>query len=723
MSLFKVVPTPSDAQTLTNLVYVPPGTVPGNGKLIEVNGFVFTLGEDAQVPAKSVAFNARQRACTKVSTTVDSIPLIEFPPSSVKPLVLVKVDMEFSTKPPAGTPVYQIDAPTMTKTLLNMLTNQVVTIGQQIVTVYNDKKFICNVRSVEIHEKEGVKADKIVRGLIAPGTLFVFNRTDGVSYQNVPAELDQGGQTQLFPEGFNFEMTEIGGLGKQLEEIFRRAFEPRTYPRAIIKKLKIRFPKGVLLYGPPGTGKTLIAKRLAALLGCKNLTIVNGPEMFDKYVGQTEANIRKLFAAAEAEYKSKGDDSQLHIIVFDEFDSMVKHRGSNRDGTGVGDNAVNQLLAKIDGPEELNNVLLIGMTNRKDMIDEAVLRPGRFEVHVEITLPSEEGRLEIFQIKTKSMKDEGLMEPTTQLEHLAALTKNYSGADIEGVVNNAVSFAMHRHVDMKNPTKFKNPEALKICQQDFEAAIAAYKPALGVATDELTNMTRNGIIDYGMMWTSLFTSCMSYAETLRQSKRLSVISLLLEGPVGSGKSALAAHVAKMSNFPYVKVIRPDMYVGYTELAKCNAIRQAFEDADRSPLSVVIVDDVERLIEYVHVGQRFSNAVLQTLLVMVKRQPPKGKLLVIGTTSNRDLLNDLELGPTFFATRSVCNLDQKDAMCVIKQLDVKFASPEEESKTREALPREIPLKRLTLVVERALSFANEEGSVRPLTADDFQAAMD
>jgi len=735
--MFKVVPTPSDALTLTNLVYVPPGTKPGAGKFVEINGFVFTLGEDASVPPNSVAFNARQRGCCNLSTTVDSVPLTEFNPMSVKPLTLIKVELDFSTKQPAGSPVYSIDASVMTQNLLKTLTSQIITVDQLLVSFYGEKKFVVKPRSVEVAEATAGKGEKLTRGMITSKTVIIFSRSDNIpiSYTNLPEGTEAPPQDLFGANGFDIEMTGIGGLSKQLEEIFRRAFESRMYPRSIIKKLKTRHVKGVLLYGPPGTGKTLIAKRLSAMLGCKNLKIVNGPEVFDKYVGQTEANIRALFAEADAEMKLKGDESQLHIIVFDEFDSMVKQRGSTRDGTGVHDNAVNQLLTKIDGPEELNNILLIAMTNRRDLIDEAVLRPGRFEVQIEITIPDEAGRLEIFKIKTADMEKGGLLDKDVDLAKLAEITKNYSGAEIEGVVNNASSYAMHRHVDMKNPTKFKNPEQLRIKQEDFESAIGVYHPALGVAVDELENLTRNGLHDYGMLWQHLFTSCMSYVDTLKSSKRLSSISLLLEGPHGVGKSALAAHVAQRSGFPYVKVIKPDLYVGYTELAKCNAIRHAFEDADRSPMSVVIVDDIERLIDYVQVGQRFSNAVLQTLLIMIKRQPPlntitklPNKLLILGTTSNPELMNELEVSQVFYSTKSVLNLGREESMMVIRSLGVSFQSKAEEEKLEtDILPRQLPVKKVTLLVERAIALANEgiEDSLaqkRTLTADDFAAAL-
>jgi vesicle-fusing ATPase len=129
----------------------------------------------------------------------------------------------------------------------------------------------------------------------------------------------------------------------------------------VIDKYGIKHVKGMLLYGPPGTGKTLIARQIAKVLDCNEPKIVNGPEIFDKYVGGSEKKIRELFEPAEKDMKTLGDDSKLHIII-------------------------------LDGVDSLNNILVIGMTNRKDMIDEAMLRPGRLEIHREIGLPDEFGR-------------------------------------------------------------------------------------------------------------------------------------------------------------------------------------------------------------------------------------------------------------------------------------------------------------------------------------------
>ncbi len=130
----------------------------------------------------------------------------------------------------------------------------------------------------------------------------------------------------------------------------------------------------MLLYGPPGTGKTLIARSIGKMLTEREPKVVNGPEILNKFVGQSEENIRELFADAKADQEKNGDDAGLHIIIFDEIDAICKQRGSTNTGSGVHDTVVNQLLSMIDGVDSLNDVLVIGMTNRKDLLDSALLR-------------------------------------------------------------------------------------------------------------------------------------------------------------------------------------------------------------------------------------------------------------------------------------------------------------------------------------------------------------
>lgn len=202
-----------------------------------------------------------------------------------------------------------------------------------------------------------------------------------------------------------------------------------------------------------------MARQIGKMLNAREPKIVNGPEILDKYVGESEANVRRLFAEAEEEEKRMGPNSGLHIIIFDEIDAICKQRGSVAGSTGVNDTVVNQLLSKIDGVEQLNNILVIGMTNRKDMMDEALIRPGRLEIQVEISLPNEKGRLDILQIKTAKMAKHGKLQQDVNLAELAALTKNFSGAELEGLVKAASSSALKRYIHLGNQIKV-DPDAI-----------------------------------------------------------------------------------------------------------------------------------------------------------------------------------------------------------------------------------------------------------------------
>jgi vesicle-fusing ATPase len=199
---------------------------------------------------------------------------------------------------------------------------------------------------------------------------------------------------------FDCKEMRIGGLDHEFDAIFRRAFVSRTIPSHIMEQMGRKHVKGILLYGPPGTGKTLIARQIGKRLTKVEPIIVNGPEVMNKYVGTSEENIRKLFIPAEIDYKQNKAKANLHLIIFDEIDAICKARGggggginnstiriltrTTHIGTGVHDTMVNQLLTKIDGVDTLPNILVIGLTNRKDLIDSALLRPGRLEVQIEI---------------------------------------------------------------------------------------------------------------------------------------------------------------------------------------------------------------------------------------------------------------------------------------------------------------------------------------------------
>jgi len=298
----------------------------------------------------------------------------------------------------------------------------------------------------------------------------------------------------------------------------------------------------------------------------------------------------------------------------------------------------------MDGVDQLNNILIIGMTNRIDMIDEALLRPGRLEVHMEISLPDEHGRYQILNIHTVKMRKNGVMDSDVDLKELARLTKNFSGAEIGGLIKSATSFAFNRHVKVGTIAGISNDvEDLRVNADDFANALDEVHPAFGVSEEELAQVVQNGIIHYGTVVDELLRSGQLFVEQVRTSTRTPLVSLLLHGPPGTGKTALAATIAQASEFPFIKLITPDSMVGFSEAQKIHTISKVFADSSKSPMSVVVVDNIERLLDWTPVGPRFSNAVLQTLMVLMAKRPPKGRrLLVIATSSLRPMLTDVGL---------------------------------------------------------------------------------
>jgi len=470
----------------------------------------------------------------------------------------------------------------------------------------------------------------------------------------------------LFKTDWNFENMNIGGLNKEFKELFRRAFVSRIYSSEVIAKLGIKHVKGILLYGPAGTGKTLIARELSKMLNSKEPKIINGPEILNKFVGESEGKIRELFRPAEDDYKRYGDKSELHVIIFDEFDSLAVARGSHTGSTGVNDSIVTQILAKMDGVESLNNILIIGMTNRIDIIDSALLRPGRFELNLEISLPNEQGRLEILNIHTATMRKNKNLAEDVNLVELAAQTKNFTGAELEGLIRPATSFSLNRNIpDLK---KLKDlPKDVMVLKSDFEQALDEVKPAYGVHETELNNRAPYGIIEFSAPVRENKIKIKSFLEQLKVSK-FSLFNLCFKGDVGSGKTALACQMALESGFPYIRLLSAELFSGEPDLMKTHKIKRMFEEAYKSSLSLIILDDLEQLIEYVSIGPRFSNPVLQTLINCLKQNPPSGhKLFTILTTSlgsEGNLLSDLGLGKLFSATIELPNITNMKEFCEI-----------------------------------------------------------
>ncbi|KAJ6728583.1 VESICULAR-FUSION PROTEIN NSF [Salix koriyanagi] len=672
-----VTNTPGADLAVTNLAYCSPSdlhnfAVPGTKLFLALvaNSFVLSLSPHENIRTGQIALNAIQRRHARVSSG-DTISASRFIPPEDFNLALLTLELEFVKK---GTRNEQIDAVILANQLRKRFAKQVLTSGQKVTFEYHGNNYIFTVTQAAVEGREG--SNDVERGMISSDTYIVFEASNSSGIKIVNQR--EAASSNIFRQKeFNLQSLGIGGLGAEFADIFRRAFASRVFPPHVTSKLGIKHVKGMLLFGPPGTGKTLMARQIGKMLNGREPKIVNGPEVLSKFVGETEKNVRDLFADAENDQRTNGDQSELHVIIFDEIDAICKSRGSTRDGTGVHDSIVNQLLTKIDGVESLNNVLLIGMTNRKDLLDEALLRPGRLEVQVEISLPDENGRLQILQIHTNKMKENSFISPDVNLQELAARTKNYSGAELEGVVKSAVSFALNRQLSLDDLTKPVDEET---------------------STDDLERCRLNGMVDCGDRHKHIYQRAMLLVEQVKVSKGSPMVTCLLEGPSGSGKTALAATVGIDSDFPYVKIISAETMIGLQESTKCARIVKVFEDAYKSPLSIIILDDIERLLEYVAIGPRFSNIISQTLLVLLKRLPPKGKrLLVLGTTSEVSFLDSVGICDAFSVTYLLPTLKTEDAKKVLEQLNV-FAE-DDIIAAAEAL-NDMTIKKLYMLIEMA-----------------------
>jgi len=258
---------------------------------------------------------------------------------------------------------------------------------------------------------------------------------------------------EILVEAPNTKWNDIGGL-ETLKEELREAVEwPLKYPESFTR-MGIRPPRGILLYGPPGTGKTLVGKAVANESEA-NFILVKGPELLNKFVGESEKGIRKIF--------EKARQVAPCIIFFDEIDSIASRRGRGANDAGVTERVVNTLLNEMDGLDELNDVVILASTNRPDLIDPALLRPGRFDRIIGTNIPTKEDRLNILTIHTKKMP----LEKDVNLNKIADATDGFVGADLEALCREAAMFVLRKDI-----------KANKVGMSAFNEVLKKIKPSV-----------------------------------------------------------------------------------------------------------------------------------------------------------------------------------------------------------------------------------------------------
>lgn len=278
-------------------------------------------------------------------------------------------------------------------------------------------------------------------------------------FMNAYREMQPSTMREVLIEKPNVHWDNIGGLENVKQELREVVEWPLKY-RRLFEHMKMKVPKGILLYGPPGTGKTLLAKAVATESEA-NFISVKGPEFLSKWVGESERAVREVFRKAR--------QAAPAVIFIDEIDAVAPMRGKDI-GSHVTERVVSQILTEMDGLEELHNVTVIAATNRPDMLDPALLRPGRFDRLIYVPVPDKEARKEIFRIHLRGRP----LSEDVDIEKLAEKTEGYTGADIEAVCNEATILALREYIQSgRDP---ENPRDAKIEMKHFEEALKKVKP-------------------------------------------------------------------------------------------------------------------------------------------------------------------------------------------------------------------------------------------------------
>ncbi|MEM1982672.1 MAG: CDC48 family AAA ATPase [Sulfolobales archaeon] len=433
---------------------------------------------------------------------------------------------------------------------------------------------------------------------------------------------------------------DIGGMRNVIERMRELVELPLKYPE-LFKRLGIDPPKGVLLYGPPGCGKTLLAKAVANEIDAYFIAI-NGPEIMSKFYGESEARLREIFEDAKKHSPS--------VIFIDEIDAIAPKRDEV-----VGEverRVVAQLLALMDGLESRGDVIVIGATNRPHALDPALRRPGRFDREIEIPLPDKQGRLEIFQIHTRSMP----LGKDVDLVKVADMTHGYTGADIASLAKEAALNALRRYLPKIDLSRNEIPtellESMEVVMDDFIRALNEVIPSglreIYIEVPEVKWLDIGGLDEVKQQLRETVEWPLKYPESF---KRLGIDppkGVLLYGPPGCGKTLLAKAVANESGANFIAIKGPEIlskWVGESE----RAIREIFRKARIYAPSVVFLDEIDSIaptrgvIEDTHVTERIVSQLLTELDSIEKLR----NVSVIAATNRPDLVDPALLRPGRF----------------------------------------------------------------------------
>ena len=433
---------------------------------------------------------------------------------------------------------------------------------------------------------------------------------------------------------------DIGGLGKEMQRIREMIELPLKYP-AVFDRLGVEPPKGVLLYGPPGTGKTLIARVVAAETNAA-FFVINGPEIINKFYGESESKLRAIFQEAQKKAPS--------VIFIDELDALAPRRAES--GGEVERRIVGQVLALMDGLASRGQVVLIGATNQPNALDPAVRRPGRFDREIGLRVPDVRGRIEILRIHSK----DAALASDVDLARIAQLTPGFVGADLEALCREAAMIALRRvlpHIDyQRGYIPYETLINLNITMVDFQAALREVEPSttreVYVEVSETSWDDIGGLQDIKDTLTEGVEWPLRFPEVYANAKVEAPRGVLLSGPPGSGKTLIARAIANQCEASFISIKGPELlskWVGESE----KGVREIFRHAKQAAPCIVFFDELDSMAPRRGGGNdgNVGDRVIAQLLTEMDGIEGREGVIVLAATNRPELIDTALLRPGRF----------------------------------------------------------------------------
>jgi len=434
---------------------------------------------------------------------------------------------------------------------------------------------------------------------------------------------------------------DLGGLEEEVKKIREMVELPLKHPE-IFSRLGIEPPAGVLLHGPPGTGKTLLAKAVANESDA-NFILINGPEIMNKFYGESEKRVRQIFEDAEKSAPS--------IIFIDEIDAIAPKREETRGE--VERRVVAQLLTMMDGLKARKNVVVIAATNRPNSVDPALRRPGRFDREISIRVPDKKGRLEVLKIHTRNMP----LTEDVKLEKISEVTHGFVGADLSALCKEAAMSVLRRilpELKLNEKTKISDEvlEKLRVTDEDFKSALKIVRPsAIREVLVESPNVKWTdigGLEDLKEELKEAVEWPLKHADAFKRMGIRPARGILMYGPPGTGKTLLAKAVASEAEANFIQVKGPaliNMWVGESE----RGIRQIFEKARQVSPCIVFFDEIDSIAQRrgTETGNKVTERVVNTLLAEMDGLQELNDVVVIAATNRPDMVDPALMRPGRF----------------------------------------------------------------------------